>query len=199
MDPCTNIPQQNRVTKTAQAKIFKKDERTYELDELADTARWSYYVSAFSMWDQTEGIDLRKLNYPLLHRNLPSQMDTDEEYTSAYSPAFHADGLVIRISPNNYHLLYDPATSDWFLHGAKQQKKGLTGYDEIKRNRKEGLKALVNDKEKNTWLRDATEAQAETTITEFGRWINEGPEGTRHKSAGASATEGTVDQVMGGT
>ena len=149
------------------------------------------------MWDQTEGIEPRKLNYPLLHRNLPSQMDTDEEYNSAYSPAFHEDGLVIRISPNNYHILYDPGTSDWFLQGVKQQKKGLAGYHEIKQSRREGLKVLVDDKKKNEWLKDATEGQAEIINKEFERWIKEGPEGVRRDPAAVSATEEPGDEIMG--
>ena len=151
------------------------------------------------MWDQTEGIDPSSINYPLLHRNLPSQMDTDEEYNSAYSPAFHEDGLVVRISPNNYHLLYDPGTSDWFLHGIKQQKKGLAGYEEVKQSRKEGLKTLADSKDNNAWLRDTTAGQVEKTQTEFAMWIKDGPVGVRREAANASANENSGDQVMGGT
>ena len=151
------------------------------------------------MWDQTEGVDPRSLNYPLLHRNLPSQMDTDEEYDSAYSPAFHEDGLVIRISPNNYHLLYDPGTVDCFLHGVKQQKKGLTGYDEIKQARSAGLKALVENEEKNVFSRDATEGQTETMNAEFRRWITEGPDNVRREPAAIPAADDAGDQLMGGT
>ena len=126
-------------------------------------------------------------------------MDTDEDYSNAFSPAFHEDSLGIRISPNNYHLLYDPSTSDWFFHGVKQQKKGLAGYDEVKQPRKEGLKASVDDKEKNAWLKDATEGQAGTLQSDFSRWIMEGPEGVRRQPPDVTTTEDTGDQVMGGT
>ena len=108
------------------------------------------------MLDRTEGIDPKRLHYPLIHRNLPAQMDTDDDYDNAYSPAFHDDALILRISPNNYHILYEPGTSDWFLQSIKQQKKGLGAYEEIKQTRKEGLKALVEGKEQNVWLKDTT-------------------------------------------
>ena len=150
------------------------------------------------MLDRTEGIDPKRLNYPLIHRNLPAQMDTDDDYDNAYSPAFHDDGLVLRISPNNYHILYEPGTSDWFLQSVKQQKKGLGAYEEIKQARKKGLKALVEDKDKNVWLKDATEGEAQNRIEEFVQWLKVGPAGVRPELSAVPAAEDGGDQIMGG-
>ena len=150
------------------------------------------------MLDRTEGIDPKKLHYPLIHRNLPTQMETDDDYNNAYSPAFHDDGLVLRISPNNYHILYEPGTSDWFLQSINQQKKGLGAYEETKQSRKEGLKALVEDKEKNIWLKNATEGEVKNTNEEFVKWMKMGPAGVRPEPSAAPTAESGGDQIMSG-
>ena len=189
---------------TTTVKIFKKDEKTYELDELAESARWSYYVSAYSMLGRTEGVQARSTSLPFLHRNFPSQLETDDEYNDDYSPASHEDGLVLRISPQNYHILYDPGTSDWFTHSVKQQKKGLGAYEQAKQGRIEGLKTVMENQDLNPWIKAAQPGEVEKTNEDFARWIQDGPPDVRMETDQAAApvvvaTDAIADEVMGGT
>ena len=146
------------------------------------------------MLDRTEGIPPEKIQFPFLRRNLPTQLDTEEEYNEAYSPAYSEDGLIIRISPNNYHMLYDPGTADYWIHTVKQQKRGLKGYAEVKEHRKAALKAMTEDKEKNAWMRGRSDAVIEQTNRDYEIWIKDGPadvraekEKERQKEAAAAA------------
>jgi len=138
---------QNRNLKRSYISVFKKDEKTYEADELAATARWSYYISTFSMRDRTEGIDLGKLRLPFLKRNMPSMLGDEDDYTNAYgTPQWNEDGLVVRISQDNYHLLYDPATSDWWVHNNAVRKRGLGAHEEVQKERSEKFDTLFGNK-----------------------------------------------------
>ncbi|KAJ5124882.1 Histone deacetylase interacting [Penicillium bovifimosum] len=65
-------------------------------NDLNPEESWSYYVTAYSM------------------RDLPEGLDEEEEYDRYYSTLQHHDGLKIRICANNYTLLYQPDTHDWF-------------------------------------------------------------------------------------
>lgn len=138
---------QNRSLKRAYISVFKKDEKTYEADELAATARWSYYISTFSMRDRTEGIELGKLQLPFLKRNMPSMLGDEDDYTNAYgTPQWNEDGLVVRISQDNYHLLYDPATCDWWVHNNAVRKRGLGAHEEVRKERNEKFDTLFGEK-----------------------------------------------------
>ena len=208
-------------------QMFTKESKTYEADELAAHARWSYYVSSFSMLDRTEGVPPGKIQFPFLRRNLPAKLETDEEYAEAYSPASNQDGLVIRISPNSYHMLYDPGTADWWLHSVKQQKRGLGAYAETKKSRTAGLKALTEDKSKNLWMSGLSDEAIDQINQNFEIWMKEGPPDVRKSkeatnpsaantnviamdtaptgnnnevsSSAPIAAENSADQVMAGT
>ncbi|KAL9101497.1 MAG: hypothetical protein Q9163_003245 [Psora crenata] len=190
----------NRPSRTAYVQIFKKDDKTYEADELAAAARWSYYVSTYSMLDRTEGISLSRLRAPYLRRNMPAFLTIKENPGSTdevaddkrYSvPMYNYDGLVIRISPNNYHILYDPHTSDWWVQSTGVRKRGLGAYDEIREQRRKGMEALVEGKERNAWMKEMEDGEIQKTKDRFRRWVKDGPT--------ALGLGGATDAVMGGT
>lgn len=179
--------------------------KTYEADELAAHARWSYYVSSFSMLDRTEGVPPDKLQFPFLRRNLPSQLSSEDDYSDRYNPLCNEDGLVIRIAPNNYHMLYDPGTMDWLIHGRKQQKRGLKAYTEVKESRLAGLKCLTDDRTKSEWMRGKSDEAIQETLADFAAWIADGPPDVRAEKKAAAppvstaststipAVDGTID------
>ena len=196
---------QNRPTRTAYVQIFKKDDKTYEADELAATARWSYYVSTYSMLDHTEGVPLSSIRLPYLRRNMPfsspSKEGSGEEVadTNGFAvPMYNEDGLVLRISPNNYHILYDPYTSDWWIQSTTFRKRGLGAYEEVKQQRKKGMESLFNSKERNGWMKGLDHTEIEKTKSTFHDWIKDGPAVLGGDAAAAPETEVT-DAVMGGT
>ncbi|KAJ5763051.1 hypothetical protein N7533_001732 [Penicillium manginii] len=95
-------------------QVMTTEESTLNREDLSPEARWSYYVTAYSMRDPTEGIKFSEMRIPFLKRNLPGKLDEDEEYDRFYRRLQHYDGLVIRICANNYTILYQPPTHDWF-------------------------------------------------------------------------------------
>lgn len=181
ISPLLQIPSTKEVT----IAIFKKDDKTFELDEMADTARWSYYISTFSLRDMTEGIDIAKIRWPFLKRNLAPLLDTEEDYSRVYEPQWNADNLVIRISPNNYHMQYDPNTQDWWVHDKTVRRRGMLGMDEAKEDRKARFRNQFVVAP--TWMAEKTEEQIENVNADFRRWVN-GGEGV--------STEGATNAVQ---
>ena len=145
------------------------------------------------MLDHTEGVSLSSMRLPYLRRNMPfpalasADPNASTEGIAATTesangvprnwgiPIFSHDGLVIRISPNNYHLLYDPYTSDWWLQGTATRKRGLSGYEEVRAKRERGLAALYEGKEQNEWMRGMDDSEIDGTKKRFDRWLKEGP------------------------
>ena len=56
------------------------EDATLENEELSQEARWSYYVSAYTMRDPTEGVPFSQMRMPFLKRNLPAKLEQEEEY-----------------------------------------------------------------------------------------------------------------------
>lgn len=106
----TFFPSDRHVT----IQVMTTEESTLNREDLSPEARWSYYVTAYSMRDPTEGVAFSEMRMPFLKRNLPGKLDEDEEYDRFYRRLQHYDGLVIRICANNYTILYQPPTHDWF-------------------------------------------------------------------------------------
>ena len=164
------------------------------------------------MLDRTEGIPLSRLSAPYLRRNMPAFLTARDNTASVdevgddkrYSvPMYNHDGLVIRISPNNYHILYDPYTSDWWVQSIGVRKRGLGAYSEIREQRKKAMEELFERKERNEWMKEMEDGEIEKTKATFQRWLNEGPaalEGGAKVEASAKETDSAAtDAVMGGT
>ena len=81
---------------------------------------------------------------------------------------------------------------------SSSRKRGLGNYEEIKKNRKEGLESLVESKEKNAWLKDAGEEDVEKTKEDFVKWMKMGPPGARSEPAADPAADTGGDQIMSG-
>ena len=164
------------------------------------------------MLDRTEGVALSQVHAPYLRRNMPAFLTIKEKAPSAdevaddrrYSvPMYNHDGLVIRISPNNYHILYDPYTSDWWIQSTGVRRRGLGAYEEVIEQRKRGVEALFEKKERNEWMKGIEEAEIERTKDTFQRWIKHGPvaleRGSAVEAAPVAGIDGASDTIMSGT
>ena len=127
-------------------------------------ARWSYYISSYVMRDWTEGVT-HAIRWPFLRRNMPRDLVTEEQYGQTYLPQWNEDGLIVRICANNYHLLYDAGTSDWWVHDAKVRRKGLSGEDQIRKERRRQFE----DKfvEHANWISGLSAAEIEEANSRF--------------------------------
>ena len=153
------------------------------------------------MRDVTEGIPLEKLHWPFLKRNMPAPLTDDEDYNNVYgNPQWNEDALVMRISPNSYHILYDPDTEEWFVHNIPVRKRGLSAYEEASKERKDKFAKMFG--EKGTLLSEIEGEKLDEDNEEYKRWIQDGPASVRNGDAAGHQSDGTADdgdEVMGGT
>lgn len=164
------------------------EESTLNREELSSEARWSYYVTAYSMRDPTEGVSFSEMRMPFLKRNLPGKLDEDEEYDRFYRRLQHYDGLVIRICANNYTILYQPPTHDWFWRSnAPVPDKDAdieTAQAQIKTRAEDQVKDAAALKEKRhdrfvekfvnnpNWARGLSKDNVDESNQRFRSWLN---------------------------
>lgn len=160
------------------------EEPTFSSDELTSEERWSYYVTAYSMRDPTEGVQFSKMNMPLLKRNLPPKLEEDEEYERYYRTLQHNDGLTIRVCANNYTMLYQPASSDWFWRSTAPVPDKDADAETIKTQAEDAEKEKAALKEKRhdrfrekfvnnpIWARGLSKDQVDESNQRFRSWVD---------------------------
>lgn len=159
------------------------EESTLESDNLTSEERWSYYVNAFAMRDPTEGVDFSQMRMPFLKRNLPGKMDEDEEYDRYYRRIQHEESLIIRICANNYTILYEPSSADWFWRPPPEADKEADA--ETTKAREEELakeKAALKEKRHDrfvekfvnnpNWARGLSKDKVDESNQRFRSWLN---------------------------
>ncbi|KAL2870089.1 transcriptional regulator SIN3 [Aspergillus lucknowensis] len=167
-------------------QLLTPEDATLENEELSQEARWSYYVSAYTMRDPTEGVPFSQMRMPLLKRNLPGNLEQEEEYNRYYRPLVHQDGLIIRICANSYHILYEPGSYDWWWRPALPIEASAeeTAKDEAavkERRRDRFTEKFVNNP---SWAHGLSKDQVDESNQRFRSWIK-GAESEREASAPA--------------
>jgi paired amphipathic helix protein Sin3a len=168
------------------------EDSTLENEELSQEARWSYYVSAYTMRDPTEGVPFSQMRMPFLKRNLPSNMEQDEEYNVYYRRLVSHDGLVIRICANSYHILYEPGSYDWWWRStvpvpeeAEERAKEETAVKERRHDR--FREKFINNP---GWAHGLSKDEVDESNQRFRSWVKGVVEPEPHtKSADASNDE----------
>lgn len=153
---------------------------------MAAIDRWKYYVSSYTMRDQTEGVPADKTFLPYLRRNLPPVPDSVEEYNRLYkSPQHNQDGLTIRISQETYRVMFEKGSAEWFVHDDVLRRRGLSGMREVteERARKFRERFVVGPE----WIKGLGREEVE----QAERWIKGG---TREEEV-SPQNEGAVDEA----
>ncbi len=147
------------------------------------------------MRDRTEGVPLSDIHWPFLKRNMPPMLADEDDYTNAYgSPQWNDEGLVIRISQESYHILYDPGTSEWWVHNNTVRKRGLGAQEELHNERSQKYKDLFGGKGKLMAAREGD--RLEKANEEFKHWVHDGPPAGTNTEIGKADD---ADETMGGT
>ncbi|KAL4969391.1 transcriptional regulator SIN3 [Aspergillus stella-maris] len=169
-------------------QLLTPEDATLENEELSQEARWSYYVSAYTMRDPTEGVPFSQMRMPFLKRNLPGKLEQEEEYNRFYRPLVHQDGLIIRICANSYHILYEPSSYDWWWRptgpsdeSSEENVKDDTAVKERRRDR--FTEKFVNNP---SWAHGLSKDQVDESNQQFRNWIKgdaerEAPAGSEEK------------------
>jgi paired amphipathic helix protein Sin3a len=167
------------------------EDSTFENEELSQEARWSYYVSAYTMRDPTEGVPFSQMRMPFLKNSLPIKLEQDEEYNRYYRRLVHQDGLVIRICANSYHILYEPGSYDWWWRPtassqeeADENVKELTAVRERRQDRFREM--FVNNP---AWARGLSKDDVDASNKKFRTWINGGPSPEEEEKAEVAVAE----------
>lgn len=146
------------------------------------------------MRGRTEGIPLSKISLPFLKRNMPPMLADEEDYTNAYgNPQWNEDGLILRVSQDSYRILYDPGTSDWWVHDLRVRKRGLGAYEEVQKERDQKFENLFGAKGVLMRARDGDLLEEENA--KFEQWLQNGPSPDDMGLEGAADN----DELMGGT
>ncbi|MCJ1377531.1 Transcriptional regulatory protein sin3 [Xylographa soralifera] len=182
----------NASTQHVTMQVLRKDDRTFDIQDMNAVARWSYYISSYIMRDPTEGVP-RDIQWPFLRRNTPKDLDTEEDYGQNYLPQWNEDGLLVRVSAN-YRIVYDSDTTDWWVHDDKVRRRGLKGAESLgkERNRIFEEKFVRNP----SWARGMSADQVTAVSSQYFRLVNSGNE-----APGGVVSELAwpgQDEVMGG-
>lgn len=156
-------------------QLLTAEDSTFENEELSQEARWSYYVSAYTMRDPTEGVSFSQMRMPFLKRNLPAKLEQDEEYNRYYRRLVHHDGLNIRICANSYHILYEPGSYDWWW------RPTATSQEESEENVKElaTIKERRHDRFREKfinnpgWAHGLSKDEVDASNQKFRAWVKD--------------------------
>ena len=186
---CLTVSQYPTDKKTL-IRIMTPEDATLDKEELSQEARWSYYVSAYTMRDPTEGVPFSRMHMPILKRNLPTKLEQEEEYNRYYRPLVHHDGLIIRISAQSYHILYEPGSYDWWWRptvpseeSADDAAKEEAAVKERRRDRFKGK--FVNNP---SWVHGLSKDKVDESNQQFRSWIKGSETANVEPSAPAPAS-----------
>lgn len=168
------IEMQHPTSKKTTVQLLTPEDATLQNDELSQEARWSYYVSTYTMRDPTEGVPFSQMRLPFMKRSLPAKLDQEDEYNRYYRPLVHQDGLIIRICANSYHLLYEPGSSEWSWRptGPSEEDAEEAAKDEAavkERRRDRFTEKFVNNP---VWAHGLSKDQVDESNQRFRSWIN---------------------------
>ncbi|KAJ5698661.1 hypothetical protein N7462_000666 [Penicillium macrosclerotiorum] len=156
-------------------QVMTTEEATFDSADLSSEARWSYYVTAFSMRDPTEGVQFSEMRMPFLKRNLPGKLDEDEEYDRFYRPPSH----------------------DWFWRSSAPLPDNDADPETIQAREEERTKEKAAVREKRhdrfvekfvnnpSWARGLSKDKVDESNQRFRSWLN----GTLEKEKSTPAEE----------
>ncbi|KAL3494016.1 hypothetical protein BJX62DRAFT_55289 [Aspergillus germanicus] len=154
-------------------QLLTPEDATLENEELSQEARWSYYVSAYTMRDPTEGVPFSQMRMPFLKRNLPAKLEQEEEYNRYYRPLVHQEGLIIRICANSYHILYEPSSNDWWWRPSPPTEESADDIAKDEAAVKERRRDRFTEKFVNnpSWAHGLSKDQVDEKNQDYRTWI----------------------------
>jgi paired amphipathic helix protein Sin3a len=166
---------QNPTTQKTLVQLLTAEDSTFENEELSQEARWSYYVSAYTMRDPTEGVSFSQMRMPFLKRSLPGKLEQDEEYNRYYRRLIHHDGLIIRICANSYHILYEPGSYDWWWRptavSQEESEENVKELGVVKERRQDRFREkFINNP---GWAHGLSKDEVDASNQKFRAWVKD--------------------------
>lgn len=163
------------------------EDATLDNEELTADARWSYYVTSYTMRDATEGVNFPRMRMPFLKRNMPAKVDSEEVRNKFFKPLVADENLVLRIDPVRYAIQYEPGSSEWWYRDASLQLDSQESGSE--RTPSEAFAAasdqaaVVHEKRRDkfiekhvnnpAWMRQMSKDEVDQINQRFRSWVGE--------------------------
>lgn len=117
-------------------QIFKKDDPTFDTFKLLEEDQWRVYVSAYTKLPPTEENKNVKRPYlastlkPLLDPSLDNTEDRTDEWRRRYEQSTSEDKLILRISVQQYKLIYERNTDEYYYQPLAIREGGKEGVED---------------------------------------------------------------------
>ncbi|KAF2634946.1 paired amphipathic helix protein Sin3a [Massarina eburnea CBS 473.64] len=101
----------------ASVRLFKKDDPTFEFNQLDRIKRWRAYVASYMAVEPTEELDYTRLRYPYLKNRLNKHEDLNEE--DRFETIKGVDKITVQINPQMYTMKFiatEPAGTGGVQH-----------------------------------------------------------------------------------
>ena len=147
----------------AYVRLFKKDDPTFEFNNLDRVKRWRAYVASYMSVEPTEEIDLARVRLPYLKNRVAKIDDSSTEDRFAFEK--HMDKITVSISPAAYTMKFvasEPYGSggvQYFVQPdatraglSESVPKPVEEYKALKESRAERVQELLV--RNNKWMKD---------------------------------------------
>ena len=88
----------------ASIRLFKKDDPTFEFNQLDKIRRWRAYVASYMAVEPTEELDYSRLRYPYLKNRLSKIEDLGED--DRFEQIKSVDRITVQIHPQMYTMKF---------------------------------------------------------------------------------------------
>jgi paired amphipathic helix protein Sin3a len=156
-------------------RLFKKDEPTFEFNQVDKIKRWRGYVASYMTVEPTEELDYTRLRYPYLKDCITKQDNPHED--DPFDKVTGQDKIVVQVTPEFYVMKF-MATDPHGIGGVQYfiQPEGGSGSsetaakpDEEQHPQKSAKKDVASEKfiHNNAWIKDSGHDDVEASKASF--------------------------------
>lgn len=158
-------------------RLFKKDDPTFEFDQLDKVRRWRAYVASYMAVEPTEDLEFNKLRHPYLAKRLAKFDDVSDD--DRFDTLKSEDKITVSIFPQNYTMKFiasEPFGTggvQYFLQ-ADEIRAGVGSeeeYDTLVESKKERVQELFV--RNNEWMKDLSRDDVDEKKAAFRKNLDE--------------------------
>lgn len=140
-------------------RLFKKDDPTFEFNQLDKVKRWRAYVASYMAVEPTESLDYSRLRYPYLKGGLSKIDDLSEDERLEHIRG--VDKITVQINPQMYVMKFiasEPAGTGGVQYFVQPDATRSGASDNVSKpeERYEALKASKVERVRELLVRNAT-------------------------------------------
>ncbi|PVI03678.1 hypothetical protein DM02DRAFT_611980 [Periconia macrospinosa] len=160
----------------ATVRLFKKDDPTFEFNQLDKVKRWRAYVASYMAVDPTESLEYVRLRYPYLKNRLSKTEDVNDD--ERFEHINGGDKITVQINPQVYTMKFiasEPAGNGGVQYFV-QPDATRSGIAESISNPDEAYKASKSSKgerildalvRNSSWMKDVSQDEVDARKAPF--------------------------------